>query len=34
MCLFFIIFQDKKKESTQKMGILQEVRILFFLSSP
>lgn len=32
MCLFFIIFQDKEKESTQQMGILQEVRILFFLS--
>lgn len=34
MCLFFIIFHDKKKESTQEMGILQEVRILFFLSCP
>lgn len=34
MCLFFIIFQDKEKESTQQMGILQEVRILFFLSCP
>lgn len=32
MCLFFIIFHDKEKESTQEMGILQEVRILFFLS--
>lgn len=32
--LFFIIFQDKEKESTQQMGILQEVRILFFLSCP
>ena len=29
VCLFFIIFQDKEKESTQQMGILQEVRILF-----
>lgn len=34
VCLFFIIFQDKEKESTQQMGILQEVRILFFLSCP
>lgn len=34
VCLFFIIFQDKEKESTQPMGILQEVRILFFLSCP
>lgn len=34
MCLFFIVFQDKEKESTQQMGILQEVRILFFLSCP
>lgn len=34
VCLFFIIFQHKKKESTQQMGILQEVRILFFLSRP
>lgn len=34
MCLFFIIFQHKEKESTQQMGILQEVRILFFLSCP
>lgn len=32
MCLFFIIFHNKEKESTQEMGILQEVRILFFLS--
>lgn len=34
VCLFFIIFQHKEKESTQQMGILQEVRILFFLSCP
>lgn len=34
VCLFFIVFQDKAKESTQQMGILQEVRILFFLSCP
>lgn len=34
MCLFFIIFQHKEKESTQQMGILQEVRIFFFLSCP
>lgn len=34
MCLFFIVFQDKEKESTQQMGILQEVRISFFLSCP
>lgn len=34
VCLFFIIFQDTEKESTQQMGILQEVRILFCLSCP
>lgn len=34
VCLFFIIFQNKEKENTQEMGILQEVRILFFLSCP